>query len=90
MKELPICIAGTGYNLLRNDLYVKFFESINNQNYSNYRLFMVDDASTDDTFNVIKKKVLELPRLRERTTFIRNHNNIRALANKYLTVSNHC
>ena len=39
-------------------LYVKFFESINNQNYSNYRLFMVDDASTDDTSNVIKKKVL--------------------------------
>ena len=88
-KELPICVVAPGRNLLKDQLYLRFIRSIDHQNYSNYRLF-IDDASTDDTYNVLKEKIQEFPRLQTRTTLIKNYQNIGALGNKYLTISNHC
>ena len=65
-------------------------ESLNNQNYSNYRLFITDDASTDGTYNILKQKIQQFPRLTARTTLIKNYQNIGALGNKYLMINNHC
>ena len=48
-KELPICLVATGRNFLSNDLYLKFLKSIEHQNYTNYRLLLIDDASTDNS-----------------------------------------
>ena len=88
--EYPICVVAPGRNLVKNNMYLRFFQSIENQNYSNYRLVITDDASTDDTYNLFKKKVQEFPRLRTKTTLIKNSRNIGALGNKFLTVHDHC
>ena len=79
-----------GRNFLKTGMYVHLFESINNQNYSNYRLFLTDDASTDGSYLALKKKIQEFPRLRARATLIKNYEHVGALGNKYLTVINHC
>ena len=39
---------------------------------------------------MLKREIERLPRLRARTTLIKNDQNIGALGNKYLTISNHC
>ena len=89
-RELPICIVAPGRNFLKTGMYVHLFESINNQNYSNYRLFLTDDASTDGSYLALKKKIQEFPRLRARATLIKNYEHVGALGNKYLTVTQHC
>ena len=89
-EELPVCVVAPGRNLVSNDLYLKFLESIEHQNYTNFRLFLIDDASTDDSYSVLKDKILEFPRLRARTTLVKNYQRIGALGNKFLTISKHC
>ena len=49
-KELPICIVAPGRNLVSHDFELKFLRSIEHQNYTNFRLFIIDDASTDNTY----------------------------------------
>ena len=89
-KELPICITATGRNLLRNDMLGKFLRSVEHQNYTNYRLFITDDASTDGTYEKLRESIKDYPRLRTRTTLIRNEKNIGALGNKVLNVFTMC
>ena len=88
--ELPICVVAPGRNLLKNLMHLQFLKSMEFQNYSNYRLIITDDASTDGTYDVLKEKIRHFPRLRAKTTLIKNDRNIGALGNKYLTISNHC
>ena len=52
--ELPICVVAAGRNLVKTDRYLRFLESIDHQNYSNYRLFITDDASTDGSYDILK------------------------------------
>ena len=89
-KELPICVIATGRNVVRNRKYLKFLMSIENQNYTNYRLFLTDDASPDGSYNTLKAKIKELPRLRTRTTLIKNYQRIGALGNKCLSIVDYC
>ena len=90
-KELPICVIVPGYNLLREEeVYLKFLRSIENQNYTNYQVVLTDDASTDGTYEAVKKKIQEFPRLRTRTILIKNYQNIASLGNKVLMVHKHC
>ena len=88
--ELPICVVAPGRNLLKNLMYLQFLKSMEFQNYSNYRVIITDDDSTDGTYDVFKEKIKHFPRLRTRTTLIKNDRNVGALGNKYLTISNHC
>ena len=88
--ELPICVVAPGRNLVDRKIYQECLASLDLQNYSNYQLFIVDDASTDGTYDALRKKIQELPRLRTRTTLIRNEKSIGALGNKYLMIANHC
>ena len=69
---MPICIASAGRNIVRNEKYLKFLHSIDNQNYSNYKLVITDDASPDKSYKVLRRKIQEFPRLRARTTLIKN------------------
>ena len=44
-------------NFLNTGMYVHLFDSIYNQNYSNYRLFLTDDAFTDGSYLALKKNI---------------------------------
>ena len=48
-KELPICVISVGRNINRKDIYKKYIDSLARQNYTNFKVFYVDDVSDDQT-----------------------------------------
>lgn len=64
---------------------IKNIESVIKQTYTNYRVIYIDDCSTDETFALIQKKVVE-SNCAERVTLIRNTVRCGALANIYRAV----
>jgi cellulose synthase/poly-beta-1,6-N-acetylglucosamine synthase-like glycosyltransferase len=46
-QEKPICVVVPTYNNVEDDRYAKNMDSILNQNYKNYRVIVIDDASKD-------------------------------------------
>ena len=56
--------------------------SVLEQNYDNYRVIYIDDASTDNTYNLVKKTIQE-HRKREIVLLKRNEKNQKALKNIY-------
>ena len=71
-------------------MYIRFLDSIEHQNYTNYRLILTDDASTDGTYETIKQKIKQYPKLRAKTTLIHNYYSVGALANKFLSITELC
>ena len=61
--------------------------SVLSQIYGNYRVIFTDDASTDDTFDIVSRVVQSHP-AGEKVTMIRNSQNRGAMANVYNAV--HC
>jgi len=63
-------------------------KSVASQNYDNYSMFIINDASTDDTANVIKTTIASLPKnIQEKFALINNVENVGAVAN-HLSVIN--
>ena len=54
-----LCVIVTSYNNGENKLYEKNVKSIMRQNYNNYKVIYIDDASTDNTMNIVKRFVGE-------------------------------
>ena len=72
--EVPFCIISTGRNLIEGQSYDRYLSSMNGQNYSNFHIFLIDDASTDQTTLQMYSTVSEkYPRLKSHITFIRNN-----------------
>jgi len=76
-------IVVPSYN--NRDCYKKNLDSIFTQNYENYRVIYIDDASPDGTGTLVQA-YLEERDLGSRVTLIRNENNQGALANIYRAV----
>lgn len=59
VEERRICILAPFKNLLsfgaENSSVHLFMKSINAQNYSNYYVYLIDDASTDNSSDLIMK-----------------------------------
>lgn len=70
--ELPLCIIVPGINNNRGFRTEKSLNSIFTQNYTNYRVILTDDASTDGTPEVIEKylKFYDIPA--EKVVLIKN------------------
>ena len=49
-----------------------FLRSLDAQNYSNYQVYMIDDASDDGSAEEIMKELWKYPRLNNRITMLRN------------------
>ena len=48
-KELPICLIAPGRDIVSKHVYLRFLKSIEHQNYTNYRVVLIDDDSTDNS-----------------------------------------
>jgi hypothetical protein len=57
--ELPICLFSMGYKIFSQNQYRPFFESIEKQNYSNYKVVLIDDASPDQTAENLYRYLLQ-------------------------------
>lgn len=72
----PFVLVVVGYN---NGAYLeKTLESIYSQNYSNYRLVYIDDASTDGSFDLAKDLIYDTDK---KVTFIQNEQRLGVLSN---------
>lgn len=60
-------------NLRQFNLYQDYVDSLSRQNYSNYKVFYVDDASNDTTVELMENYILvEHPEMKEKISIIAN------------------
>ncbi len=81
--EKSIVIVVTSFN--NKDWYKKNLDSICNQDYSNYRIIYIDDASPDGTASLVEEYIAE--HNHKHVTLIKNQTNKGMLANIYHGVS---
>ena len=79
--EQPIAIVSTFYNC---EKYIeRCIDSVASQDYDNYVHFLIDDASTDNTFSLAENKIKTLPdSLRSKFVLIKNSENVGAVRNQ--------
>ncbi len=83
LEEKPFVVIIPSYN---NEEYVqKNLWSVLEQEYKNFRVVFIDDASTDGTYN-LAKGVVGAFEADEKVTFIHNQTNYKALYNLYYTI----
>ncbi len=79
--QRPIVVCITSHN--NKDQFKSCLDSVFSQNYSNYRVIYIDDASTDKTYNLLLEYV-EINNLNERVIVLRNDEKEGELLNHYL------
>lgn len=72
--------------------YIKYcMESVLSQDYSNYHMYIIDDASTDNTRQVIDDYIASLPtELKYKVSVVTNNENMGAVYNQISTISGDC
>ncbi len=79
-QEKPIVVVIPSYN--NKDWYQKNLDSVFAQDYKNFRIIYIDDASPDGTGTLVKAYIKE-KKLQHRATVIQNPKRIGSLANIY-------
>lgn len=79
--QQKIVVISTFYN---SELYLKnCIESVAQQDYDNFHFYIIDDASTDNSFEIVKQTVENLPEeLNNKITLIQNVVNLGAVRNQ--------
>ena len=81
-RQKEIAILTAVYNA--EDYVGKCIRSVAAQEYYDYTMYIVNDASTDNTLNAIKQTINSLPeKIRHKFVVINNEENIGAVANHY-------
>lgn len=88
--ELPFCIIVPSFNNAKNFRYEYNLQSIFNQDYSNYRVVIVDDASTDNTTALIKHFLKKNKNLASKVVLITNKKQMTAVPNIHMAITKHC
>lgn len=84
--EQPIDIISPFFNA-RNYI-ADCIKSVASQDYTNYTHHLIDDCSTDDSFEIAYRTIQELPEsIQKRFRLIKRGSNIGAVANQVLTIS---
>lgn len=83
IPEKKITIIIPSFNNAR--YYKENIESVLKQNYTNYHIIYIDDASSDNTGKLIEEYIAT-HRLQDKITLIKNKYNRKALANLYCAV----
>lgn len=79
--EQPIVVVSTFYNC--ENYIARCIDSIASQDYDNYTVYLVNDASTDLTLEVINNTLQQLsPQLQSKFVVIDNETNVGAVANQ--------
>ena len=60
------------------------------QNYSSYKLLMIDDSSSDNSIEYIRDTVKKYPRVNNRLMLLEGYQRVGALANKDYAIRNYC
>lgn len=89
-SEMGFCVIVPTYNngnSFRTELNLN---SIFSQNYTNYKVVVIDDASTDNTPAIVKKYLNFYDIPEKKCELIVNKENKKALENIYMAIMNRC
>lgn len=89
-EELPFCIVVPSYQNVKSEIYVRNLNSIFMQNYSNYHVVYIDDASPDKTGEHVAKYVADREIPHEKIKILTNKENRKPLFNIHNAITNHC
>ena len=71
--------------------YQNFLQSMNAQNYTNFKVYYVDDSSPDNTTLRVYAEISDTyPRLRDKFILLRNNKNLGAFSNKDSAIKENC
>ena len=80
-----------GRNINNNRRIEKFFGSVARQNYSNYHLVYVDDASDDKSPQKMREIIsVEYPEMKNKVIIVENSHRIYSLANRFKAITKYC
>ena len=88
--QIGICVYIPSYNNGKNRLYLRNLDSVFQQEYQNYHVVYVNDASTDGTGEYVKHYMEENQIPAEKYEIINNEKNKGNCANIYNAGHNHC
>ena len=89
-EELPFCVVVPSYKNVANDRYVHNMDSIIQQDYQNYRIIFIDDASEDDTGTFIKEYIKEHNLSPSKIQVAINKERTMAMPNLHMAAHNYC
>ena len=85
-----MCIVVPGYNNNANFRIEYNLNSLFTQNYTNYKVIIVNDASTDGSGEVYRSFFRFHAIDKQRYTYIENSKRLTTLPNLYFAAMNHC
>ena len=80
---MPICVVIPSYNNAADRRYFHNMNSILQQDYDNYRIIFIDDASDDGTGSLIQKYAFERQIPEEKLKIVINKERKMAMPNLY-------
>lgn len=84
-EEQKIMVVTPFYN--SQDYIIRCIESVASQNYKNYIMYLIDDASTDDSYEIVKKYIESLPKnIQKNFVLLHNNENMGAVYNQVYTL----
>lgn len=89
-SQLPFCIIVPSFNNAKNFRYEYNLQSIFNQDYNNYRVMIIDDASTDNTTALIKYFLKRNKELASKVVLITNKKQMTVVPNIHMAVTKYC
>ncbi len=87
-RQIPFCLVLTSSN---NEKSIrKTYESIKNQNYSNYKIIHIEDNSKDRTLEESVNYLMENRGIRGKTTIVKMPAKRNRLFNTHMAITNYC
>ena len=91
-EELPFCIVVPSYNNVEKNRHINNINSILMQEYKNYHIVFIDDASTDGTGEQVEQFLIanqtKIPS--ERFIVVKNKEQKRAMPNLRIAAKQYC
>jgi glycosyltransferase involved in cell wall biosynthesis len=89
-QEQPFCIVVPSYNNVAENRYIKNLNSILQQNYSNYHIIFIDDASEDGTSTKVSQFAQEHQISSDKLKILENKDRSMAMYNIYQSAHRYC
>ena len=89
-KELKMCVISPGVNNEAFERYLWNIESVLQQNYTNYKMVIIDDASTDKTTSLLAKHMRWRNLSEDQFVLIKNKISQKATGNVFYATHKYC